>query len=483
MKKYFMAFSKKIFLGIIITSFLCSTCKKDKSTITTENPTTVSFTGEAWVTTGDANILLQPQSPLNFTANSNNNITIDIDTTTRYQSIDGFGYTLTGSSALLINSMSTVAKNALLNELFNTDIGGNAVSYLRISIGASDLSPSVFTCNDLPTGQTDISLNNFTLSQDTLHLIPLLQQILTINPSIKILGSPWTPPSWMKTNNSSIGGSLQLQYYNVYANYFVKYIQKMKTKGINIDAITIQNEPETNANNPSMLMTATEQASFIKNNLATAFAAANITTKIILYDHNCDHPSYPITILNDATAKQYVDGSAFHLYAGNINALSTVHNAHPDKNIYFTEQYTSSTGDFAVDLKFHIKNVIIGSMRNWSKNALEWNLANDPNFGLYTPGGCNVCKGAVTINGSTVQSRNVSYYIVAHASKFVPPNSIRVASNEPTNLSNVAFIRPDGKKVLLVLNDGQTSSTFNIKHKGAIGIVTLPAAGVGTYIW
>jgi glucosylceramidase len=258
----------------------------------------------------------------------------------------------------------------------------------------------------------------------------------------------------------------------------------MKAEGITIDAITPQNEPLHGGNNPSMVMTAEQQRDFIKNSLGPAFQAAGITTKIIVWDHNCDNPNYPLTILNDAAAKAFVDGSAFHLYAGDISALSAVRNAHPDKNVYFTEQYTASNGDFGGDLKWHTRNVIIGSMRNWSRNALEWNLANDGNFGPHTPGGCTVCKGALTIIGSSTVNKNVAYYIVAHASKFVPAGSVRVASNTSSgNLISVAFERPDKKKVLIVLNDGANAQSFNIQFKNKWVVASLPASSVGTYVW
>lgn len=255
----------------------------------------------------------------------------------------------------------------------------------------------------------------------------------------------------------------------------------MKGEGITIDAITPQNEPLHDGNNPSMLMTALQQAEFIKTNLGPAFQAAGIITKIIVYDHNCDKPEYPMAILNDAVAKPFVNGSAFHLYGGDISALSTVHYAHPDKHVYFTEQYTASTGDFGGDLKWHVKNVIIGSMRNWSRNALEWNLANDATFGPHTNGGCTTCKGAITI-GSSV-TRNVAYYIIAHASKFVPAGSIRIGSNIAGNLHTAAFKTPAGKKVLIVENDGSQGSAFNIKFNNKWVTTSLPAGGVGTYIW
>jgi glucosylceramidase len=294
---------------------------------------------------------------------------------------------------------------------------------------------------------------------------------------------PWSAPAWMKDNNSTKGGSLQLQYYAVYAQYFVKYVQAMKQQGITIDAICPQNEPLNPDNNPSLVMTAIQQANFIKNNLGPAFQSAGINAKIIIYDHNCDRTDYPIAVLNDAAANLYINGSAFHLYGGDISALSTLHNSFPNKNVYFTEQWTSSAGNFEGDLKWHLKNVVIGSMRNWSKNALEWNLANNASYGPHTTGGCTQCKGAITITGSDSFTRNVGYYIIAHASKFVSAGSVRIASNISGNLSNVAFKTPSGKIVLIVENDGNTSEIFNIKYNDRWITISLDGSSVGTYIW
>jgi glucosylceramidase len=400
-----------------------------------------------------------------------------------FQTIDGFGYTLTGGSAQVINQLNTQKRQELLKELFGTNDNSIAISYLRISIGASDLNAAPFTYDDLPSGQTDMNLDNFSLAPDKTDLIPMLKEIVAINPNIKIMATPWSPPVWMKDNNGFVGGSLKPEYYAVYAKYFVKYIQTMKAEGIAIDAVTPQNEPLHPGNNPSMLMIALHQADFIKNHLGPAFKTANLSTKIVAYDHNCNKPEYPIAVLNDPGANPYVDGSAFHLYEGDISALSTVHSAFPNKNIYFTEQYTSSTGSFEGDLKWHVKNVIIGSMRNWSKTALEWNLANNASFGPNTPGGCTTCKGALTINSSDSFTRNVGYYIIAHASKFVPSGSVRISSNFSGNLNNVAFKTPSGKKVLIVENDGNTSEIFNIKYNGNWITTSLEAGSVGTYIW
>jgi glucosylceramidase len=472
-----------VLVGLMSMQSNCS--KKGNSNTTTPPvvPPVVTNEVDFWLTKGDQSILLQKQSTvLGFGAAANSYVNITVDTTQRYQSVDGFGYTLTSGSATLISNLGS-AKPALLTELFGTASNSIGISYLRISIGASDLSSTVYTYDDMPAGQTDPTLANFSLDPDKgTGLIPLLKEITAINSAIKILATPWSPPVWMKDNGNSKGGSLQPQYYDEYAQYFVKYIQAMKAEGITIDAITPQNEPLHDGNNPSLYMSAEQQRDFIKNNLGPAFQAANITTKIITYDHNCDKPEYPLTILNDPAAKAFVDGSAFHLYAGDISALSTVHNTHPDKQVYFTEQWTSSTGSFDGDLKWHVKNVIIGSMRNWSRNALEWNLANDPAFGPHTVGGCTQCKGALTINGTSA-TKNVSYYIIAHASKFVPPGSVRVASTESGNLHSVAFETPEKKKVMIVLNDGTSATSFNIKFKDKWTTPVLPAGSVGTYVW
>ena len=256
----------------------------------------------------------------------------------------------------------------------------------------------------------------------------------------------------------------------------------MKLKGIIIDAITPQNEPLNPNNNPSMVMQAADESTFIKNFLGPAFQSAGITAKIIVYDHNCDRPDYPETILQDATAYAFVNGSAFHLYAGDISALGQVHNLYPDKQVYFTEQYTASTGDFAGDLDWHEKNVIIGSMRNWSRNALEWNLANDASYGPHTNGGCTTCKGALTITGSSV-TRNVGYYIIAHASKFVPAGSVRISSTVTSVLQTAAFLTPEQKKVMIIENDDQAQDIINIRFNGKWVTTTVPAGAVCTYVW
>ncbi|SFH05558.1 glycoside hydrolase family 30 protein [Pontibacter chinhatensis] len=478
-----LSFTKKILHRTLMVSLIFTglvACKKESSG---DEEQTTGAEVALWLTTPEQSSLFELQdSSITFGTSSNQFQTIEVDDAQTFQSMDGFGYTLTGGSAMLLHQMAPQERAAILQELFGTDGNNIGVSYLRVSIGASDLDPEVFSYNDLPAGQTDEMMEHFDLSPDKKYLIPVLKEILAINPDILIMGSPWSPPTWMKTNNSSIGGSLKPEYYDAYARYFVKYIEGMTAEGIILDAITVQNEPLHPGNNPSLLMQAQDQAIFIKQSLGPAFKAANLSTKIVIYDHNADRPDYPISILDDPEAKQYIDGSAFHLYGGTIDALSKVHEAHPDKHLYFTEQWIGAPGNFAGDVRWHLKNLIIGAPRNWSRTVLEWNLAADPQQKPHTPGGCTQCLGAITIDGNTI-TRNPAYYIIAHASKFVRPGSVRVQSNELKELPNVAYKTPDGKTVLIVLNDSEYRQRFNIRHHGKVVATKLNAGAVGTYVW
>lgn len=442
-----------------------------------------------WMTTGDRVALLAKQPPLVFGAGTTGSPTITVDGATSYQTMDGFGYTLTGGSAIVINRMPSPAREALLRELFTRSDTTLGVSYLRLGIGASDLSAAPFTYDEMPPGRTDPTLASFSIDAERADLLPVLKQILAINPGIPLLATPWTAPRWMKDNGSYVGGSLLPVHYAAYARYFVRYIQAMKAEGITIAAITVQNEPLHGGNNPSMTMSAAAQAEFIRGHLGPALRAAGLTTKIFLYDHNADHPEYPLAILNDPAAKAFVDGSAFHLYGGSIDALGTVHDAHPDRSVYFTEQYTASNGGFAGDLRWHVSNLVVGAPRNWSRTVLEWNLANDETFGPHTEGGCTTCLGAVTIDSrSAAVTRNVAYYIVGHLARFVDPGSVRVASevtgaSRTTALRNVAFRTPSGRHVLVVLNDGEAAQTFDVAFGGRRATHSLAVGSVATYVW
>jgi len=439
---------------------------------------------DVWLTDPVHNIFFTEQPRELFFEKSNNvqGPVIKIDDTHGMQEMDGFGFALTGGSAQHIIRMSPAARKALLQELFRTDSNFIGTSYLRVSIGASDLSDHVFSYDDLAPGQTDTAMVHFDLGPDLKDVVPVLKEIIEINPQIRILGSSWSPPTWMKTNHDTRGGSLLPQYYSAFANYLVKYILAMQDQGIGIEAITVQNEPLHPGNNPSMLMPANEEAAFIRNALGPAFQRSRLDTKIIIYDHNADRPDYPISILKDPETAKYIDGSAFHLYAGKIDSLSLVHDAFPEKNLYFTEQWVGAPGDFKKDIPEHIEKLIVGASRNWCRNVIEWNLAANSQWEPHTDrGGCDRCLGAVTIDGDKVQ-RNPAYYIIAHAAKFVRPGSVRLISNSDESLPNVAFKTRDNQIVVIVLNNTDKQQVFSIEYKGKKISPTLEGRAVATYV-
>lgn len=468
----------KFFRGILLLSLITflASCQKEEL-----------MQAEVWLTHTDESALFEKQAEqLTFESGESAATLIEINPDQSFQTMDGFGFTLTGGSAWAINQMSAEVKQAILNELFRKDGNNIGISYLRLSVAASDLNEYPYSYNDLPEGETDEDLSEFTLQEDQKDLIPVLKMILEINPDIKLMGSPWSAPKWMKTNNDTRGGSLKPEYYSVYADYFVKYLKAMEAEGIVLDAITVQNEPLHPGNNPSMYMEAQDQADFIKNHLGPAFEAADLSTKIIIYDHNLDRIDYPIFILEDAQAAKYIDGSAFHHYAGTIDEMTKVHEAFPDKHLYFTEQWIGDlegqrkVGDV---LGWHMKNLIIGAPRNWSKNVLEWNLASDENLDPHTDrGGCSLCIGCITVQGDSVQ-RRPAYYIVAHASKFVVPGSVRIASNQEGGIANVAYRTPEGTIVLVVLNENEEAAEFSVGFRQKTFTTTLKGGSAATYVW
>ena len=256
----------------------------------------------------------------------------------------------------------------------------------------------------------------------------------------------------------------------------------MRAEGLQMNAVTIQNEPEHGGNNPSMLMNAVEQNTFIKDHLGPAFKKQGIQTEIVIWDHNADNPNYPIQILNDSLTRSFISASAFHLYLGHESALSKLHQAHPDKKIYFTEQWTGAKGSFEGDFMWHMQHIVIGTMSNWGSMVLEWNLANDPTYGPHTPGGCTACLGALTITGSDLK-RNVSYYIIGQVAPFIPAGSARIqTTSSNTQIQSIGFKRPDGKKVLVALNTGK-EAVFTIDFEQKKYNFTLPEKAASTIVW
>jgi glucosylceramidase len=483
--------SKYLFLfsSIFLSLFFCSACKQENTDPPDPPPVTDIGKAKVWLTTGDRSHLLNNQSDLSIRASKIGSFPlITIDTSTTFQSIEGFGAALTGSSAYNLNQkMSGTARHDALKALFDTEMG-IGISYIRLTIGASDFSLSDYTYDDMPAGQTDEDLSEFSLQKDKTDLIPVLQEILTLAPGLNIMASPWSAPAWMKTNGNLKGGRLKPEAYGVYSDYFVKYMQSMQDEGITISSMTIQNEPlYFTAPYPCMEMQASEQLDFIKNNLGPDFQQNVILTKILVYDHNWDNTDYAISILNDTDARNYISGSAFHAYAGNVSAMNIVHKAHPDKDVYFSE--ISGGGwatDFGDNLIWNMRNIFIGTTKNWSKAAMLWNLVLDQNDGP-TNNGCSDCRGVITYNTVTgLIDYNEEYYSIGHMSKFVRPGAVRISSKFDqylVNMDGVAFQNTDGSKVIVLCSYNSEYQTFTINQGNKYFNYSIAPKSVVSIVW
>jgi O-glycosyl hydrolase len=462
-------------------------CASPPNSVHVPTKTAGDTTVEVWLTTGDGSTKLLRQSDVSFSPDSgSNSLQIRIDEGTTYQQVDGFGAALTDSAAWLISSTLDVTQTyTLLNKLFSPR-EGIGISYVRLPIGASDFVKSThYTYDDMPPGLTDTDLISFSIAHDQAYIIPILQQAKSINTQLKVMGSPWSAPAWMKSPETLYGGSLKSDNSQTYADYFVKFIQAYQAEGIPIDTVTVQNEPHhTDGSYPTMRMEWSEQASFVRDHLGPAFDSANIDAKILIWDHNWDEPDYPLEVLGDTNARRFIVGSAWHCYKGTPDVQTVVHNAHPDKDIYFSE----CTGgewdtDFASVLVWNFQNLFIGATRHWAKTVLLWNLALDEHNGPHN-GGCDNCRGVATIRQDGKVDYNVEYYVIGHLSKFVDPGACRIKSDHfPDTLESVAFQNADGSIVLVVLNPSATPITFDVEWSDHHFSYSLPMQSVATFRW
>ncbi len=453
-----------------------------KQSTTVTSSASVAGGVNVWLSTADLSTHLEPQAAVVFGPDTGAApYTIDVDESQLFQVIDGFGGSMTDSSARLI--YNAAQRETIMQQLFDPT-AGIGLSYVRQPIGASDFAVTRYSYDDVPQGQTDPTLANFSIEHDRAQILPLLRQALSLNSRLKVMATPWSPPGWMKTSGSMIGGSLKTSAYAPYAQYFVKFIEAYAAEGIPVDAVTVQNEPLlVPSDYPGMSLPATDEAIFIKNYLGPAFAAAGISTKILAYDDNWSS-TYPIAVLNDPAAKAYVAGSAFHCYDGQPSAQSAVKAAHPDRDIYFTECSGGTWKTGPAEFRYDVENLIIGTVRNWAKTVQKWNLALDQNNGPHD-GGCTDCLGLVTIDSSNGHvTYNPEYYALGHASKFVVPGAHRIASstNGPGSVESVAFKNADGTKVLVVLNAG-AATTFKVHSAGRSFLYSLGAGDVATFTW
>ncbi|HEV2637971.1 MAG TPA: RICIN domain-containing protein [Actinocrinis sp.] len=441
-----------------------------------------------WETTTNQSQLLAQQAGTSFaTGNSSQGQVISVNPGTAYQTMTGFGASFTDSSANLV--YNSPLRNTIMSKLFDPN-QGIGLDFLRQPIGASDFSLSTYSYDDPPSGQTDPNLTDFTVSHDNAYVIPILQQALQLNPQTTIMATPWSPPAWMKTSGSMVGGTLTTADYQVFANYLVKFLQAYQSAGVPVSLLTAQNEPEYSPSNyPGSTFTSTQEANFIADNLGPAMKSAGVKTTILGYDHNWNDPSFPDTILGDSAAAQYVSGTAWHCYAGDPSAMSTVATAYPNYGTYETEcsgsQSSNTANTFSDTLDWEVENLIIDGARNYAKSAVTWNIALNPSGGPSM--NCTTCTALVTVNNTAdTASYNAEYYSLGQASKFVKPGAVRIDSNSfgSGNVEDVAFKNPDGSTAMIVLNgDKSNSHTFGVNENGQNFTYTLPAGAVATFTW
>jgi len=413
-------------------------------------------------------------------------LTIFANDTVKYQEIDGFGASLTESSAWLLKRKLTDAQRSeALRMLFDRQ-KGIGLSMLRQPMGASDFALQEYSYDEMPAGETDPELKKFSIDHDRADILPVLKEILAVNPKIKVIGSPWSAPGWMKTSGSMTQGALLPSEYDAYANYFVKYAQAYEAEGVAIFAVTMQNEPlHVPHDYPGLGMMAREQTAFLRDHLGPAFQKAGLNAKILIFDHNWDLIDYPIDVLNDSNAARFAGGIATHCYGGSATAQDELHQRFPSKEIWMTE---CSGGDWQKGKVLQQQvQLIINVTRHWAKGVILWNLVLNQNHEPYL-GGCTTCRGEIVVDESSSPAQvktTADYTALGHASKFVQPGAHRIDSNTfgQGSLEDVAFQNPDGSIVLLVLNSGEGTAQFNIGWRGQFATYKLASGAAATFVW
>lgn len=442
---------------------------------------------EAWVTTADRTKLLARESDVAFGGQAPLALNIDVDPDTRYQEMVGFGAAITDASAWLIQTrMNKQQRTALLQELFGGS-PGIGLSFTRLSIGASDFSRYHYSLDDRPPGETDPSLAHFSIDANRAELLPVIKSALTINPRLRVMASPWSAPGWMKSSDSLTQGKLLPEAYGMFAEYLRRYVDAYEAEGVPIFALTVQNEPHFEPKDyPGMRLDSSGRARLIGEYLGPLLAKRRLPTRILEWDHNWDEPEAPLQVLADPLARPYVAGVAWHCYAGDVKAQAVVHDAHPDKETYFTE---CSGGEWSPawdeNLPWFVRTLIIGTTRGWAKGVLFWNLALDEKYGPHS-GGCSNCRGVVTIDSASgAVTRNSEYYALAHASRFVRPGAQRIESSTAVDkLDNVAFRNADdGSLALIVANSAANTRRFSVRFAERTFAYALPGKSVATFVW
>jgi glucosylceramidase len=442
---------------------------------------------QTWVTLTDKSKLLAPEEGVFLQRRAELPLNIEVDASKRYQEMVGFGANITDASAWLIeHRMSAAQREALMQELFGP-APGLGFSFTRLTIGASDFSLKHYSLDDVPKGQTDEALAKFSIDPMRAEVLPTLKRALAINPKLKVMASPWSAPAWMKNNDSLVQGSLRPEAYGAFARYLGKFADAMQAEGFPLYALTLQNEPHFEPKDyPGMRIDSATRAKLIGEHVGPLFAQRSQPVRILDWDHNWDEPEAPLQVLADKKAKPYIAGVAWHCYSGDPSAQSRVRDAHPDKETYFTE-CAGGEGNavWRETLPWNVRNLIIGATRHWAKGVLMWNLALDENYGPHL-GGCGDCRGVVIINSKTGEvTRNLDYYALAHASRFVRPGARRIESTTGEGrLESVAFQNADDNSiVLIVLNSAANVRRFSVSFGGQVFEYSLPGTGVATFVW
>ncbi|MEU5558039.1 RICIN domain-containing protein [Streptomyces globisporus] len=433
---------------------------------------------QVWVTTPDGSKKLTPEGNVPFTG-SPQAIDIRIDANNKGQKFTGAGASVTGASAHLLQGLPQAQRTSVLKSLFSTEGDGIGLNYLRQPLGSTD-----FDANTNPYTYED-TRGAFFIDRDRSQIIPVLKQATAVNPAIRFMGSPWSPPAWMKTNNSLNGGSLRTEHYQTYADYLVKAIRAYGQEGITLTDLTAQNEPEFATSYPSMSMTSAQQADFLRV-LDRTLTAANLPTNILAYDHNWDHPNYPLDVFARTAGIQRIIGAAFHCYGGAPAAQKQIADA--GKRVFFTEcsgtDSATPATTFGDTLKWHAENLVVQNMRNGGETVINWNLALDRNGGPHQGHCTNRCNGIVEIDGGQV-TRNAEFYVLGHVSKFIKAGAVRIGSTSQAagGVQNVAFQNSDGSRAAVVVNTAAGSQRFSLTDNGRSLAYTLPAGAVATFTW
>lgn len=440
---------------------------------------------EMWATTADESQKLAPQPLLAATGPASGDETVTIDTTKHFQRIHGFGAAMTDASAQLLSGLSDDKRKAIMAELFSRQNGGLGLSFTRLTVGASDFSPTHYSYDDSPANAPDPDLRYFSIEPARKYVLPRVREALAINPDLKVMISPWSAPAWMKTSGSLIRGQLKPEYYPAFATYLAKVVEGFGAEGVPVSMLTIQNEPDFEPDSyPGMRVNSPDRAIIIGRHVGPTFAKRGLKTQILDYDHNWDNPEMPWTVLSDPVARKYVSGVAWHCYEGDVPAQSQVHDAFPDKDTWFTE---CSGGEwspkFAEVLDWMTDKLIIGGANNWSRGTLLWNLALDPQHGPHK-GGCGDCRGVITIDPATgTITRNVEYYVLGHASRFVLPGAWRTATvAKGEGVEAASFLNADGSRVAIIHRKAG-SGPITLAIDGQRFIVPLAGDAVATLRW